>query len=320
MREFLIKENDANQRLDRFLGKAVPLLPQSLTQKFIRTKHIKVNGKRTERNYRLAVSDRVQLYIGDEYFEPVFEKYSYLTAVNPELDIVYEDDNILIIDKKPGIICQPDTANDRGSLITRIQAYLYKTKRWVPEEENSFVPAICNRIDRNTGGIVLAAKNAGALKTLNEKIRLGQVGKYYLCIVSGKPEPREAVLDSYILKDKDKNRVTVSHEKREGSKRAITRYKTLESRGRDGDGISLVECEIMTGRSHQIRAHMASIGCPLQGDTKYGGGRVVGEEKWQALYSYKVSFNFSGERGMLDYLSGRTFTVKSVDFVKKYFM
>lgn len=322
MREFLIKENDANQRLDRFLGKAVPLLPQSLAQKFIRTKRIKINGKRTERNYRLSVGDKVQLYIGDEYFGPVSPKYAHLAAVDSELNIVYEDDNILIIDKEPGIVCQPDKSDDRESLVTRVQAYLYKTKKWIPEEETTFVPALCNRLDRNTGGIVLAAKNAQALKALNEKIRLGQVRKYYLCIVCGVPEPSESVLDCYILKDRHKNRVTVLHEKSDGAKRAITSYKTLETRGggNGGGGISLVECEIMTGRSHQIRAQMASIGCPLLGDAKYGEGGVKGNERWQALYSYKVAFSFSGESGMLDYLSGRTFAVKSVDFAEKYFM
>lgn len=316
MREFVISENDADQRLDRFLGKAVPLLPQSLAQKFIRTKRIKLNGKRGEQSQRLSVGDRVQLYIGDEFFDVSPAKYAHLAAISPELDIIYEDKNILIIDKKPGIVCQPDREDDRESLVTRVQAYLYKEKVWNPAEENAFVPALCNRIDRNTGGIVLAAKNAQALKTLNEKIRSGEVGKYYLCIVRGVPEPDKAVLESFILKDTEKNRVTVHSVELKGSKRAVTGYRVLETRG----DISLVKCEIETGRSHQIRAQMASIGCPLLGDAKYGGvdgGR--GSEKYQVLYSYQVSFNFRGDSGVLEYLSGKTFEVKSVNFVEKYF-
>lgn len=311
MKEIFIQENDAEQRLDRFLTKAVPLLPQSLAQKLIRTKKIKINGKRTERNYRLNVGDKVELYIGDEFFSQISAKYAHLVAVRPELSIVYEDENILIIDKKPGVVCQPETSDDTESLVSRVQAYLLKTKNWVPENESSFVPALCNRIDRNTGGIVLAGKNASSLKALNEKIRLGQIGKYYLCIVCGKPEPKEAVLENFIYKDSERNRVTVLNEEVKASKRAVTRYRTIDTK----DDISLVECKIMTGRSHQIRSQMASIGCPLMGDRKYGGKYIDGE--WQALYSYKVSFDFSG--GVLDYLSGRTFTVKSVNFAVKYF-
>lgn len=313
MKEIVIKGNDGAQRLDRFLSKAVPLLPLNLMQKFIRIKRIKVNGKRTERNYRLALGDRVQLYIGDEFFSDLGLKYAHLVQVRPELNIVYEDENILIIDKNPGIVCQPDSADDTESLVSRVMAYLLKSQQWVPDEENSFVPALCNRIDRNTGGIVLAAKNAQALKTLNEKIRQREMEKYYLCVVCGRPQPEEAELGGYILKDADTNSVKVLEREEPGAKRAVTYYKTLAAK----DDISLVECQIMTGRSHQIRAHMASIGCPLIGDRKYGGKEV--QSGYQALYAYKVTFDFQGESGVLEYLTGRTFTVKSVGFAEKYF-
>lgn len=312
MKEIIVKGNDKAQRLDRFLTKAVPLLPQSLMQKFIRTKRIKVNGARAERGYRLLEGDRVQLFIGDEFFSDISCKYAHLLEVKPQLDIIYEDENILIIDKKPGVVCQPDFPGDKESLVTRVQAYLLKTKQWIAQEENSFVPALCNRIDRNTGGIVLAAKNALALKTLNEKIRQREVEKYYLCIVCGKPKPEAGEVGGDILKDALTNTVQVLDSARQGAKRAVTLYKTLETKG----DASLVECQILTGRSHQIRAHMAHIGTPLLGDRKYGGRQVPGE--YQALYAYKVKFAFKGEPGALEYLKGREFSVPEVEFAKKY--
>ena len=336
MRELYIRENDAGQRLDRFLSKAIPKLPQSLAQKFIRTKRIKVGGKRSERNYRLAEGDTVQLYIADEYFDAREGRYDHLSSANPHLDLIYEDDNILIINKSPGIVCQPVGAMDTDSLVARVQAYLLVSGQWSPEENLSFTPALCNRIDRNTGGIVLAAKNAPALKTLNEKIRIGQVRKYYLCIVRGTPDPREAVLENFILKDGEKNHVTVLAQNAGNrltgtvkdieetkkvtvgqaspvrTKKAITRYRTLSSK----ENLSLVECEIMTGRSHQIRAQMAAIGHPLSGDRKYGGGFIDGQ--WQSLWAYKVNFDFSGDSGVLEYLAGRSFAVKSVKFAEKF--
>lgn len=317
MKELMIKPNDAGQRLDRFVGKAVPLLPESLLQKYIRLKRIKLNGKGAKRDTRLAAGDAVHLYINDEFFEKPREENSYLKVGTPRLSVVYEDDNILLADKKPGVLCHSAGAWDYNTLIANIQAYLAQKGEWRPREENSFAPALCNRIDRNTGGIVIAAKNAEALRILNEKIRDREIEKYYLCAVCGRPKPSKGRLENYIFKDAAKNQVFIKSAPEPGARTAITEYRVMDTR----DGISLVECRLLTGRTHQIRAQMANKGWPLLGDGKYGREKVNKEfeEKGQALYSYKLEFAFPTDAGILNYLKGRQFTVKTVDFVEKYF-
>ncbi len=318
MKEIIIKQNDAGQRLDRFVGKAVPLLPESLLQKYIRLKRIKLNGKGAKRDTRLALGDVLQLYINDEFFEKPKEENSYLKVSTPRLNIVYEDENILLADKKPGVLCHSAGKWDYNTLIANIQAYAYQKGEWRPREENSFSPALCNRIDRNTGGIVIAAKNAEALRILNDKIRDREIDKRYLCIVHGRPKPAEGRLEGYIFKDAKKNQVYVKDRPEPGAKTAVTDYKLIKSAG----GLSLVECTLHTGRTHQIRAQMSHAGWPLLGDGKYGSERKnksFGETEGQALYSYKLRFDFPTDAGILNYLRGREFEVTDIDFVKKYF-
>ncbi len=317
MKELTVKPNDAGQRLDRFVGKAVPLLPESLLQKYIRLKRIKLNGKGAKRDARLSVGDTLQLYINDEFFEKPREENSYLKVGTPRLTIVYEDENILLADKKPGVLCHSAGVWDYNTLIANIQAYLAQKGEWKPREENSFAPALCNRIDRNTGGIVIAAKNAEALRILNDKIRDREIEKYYLCAVQGRPKPPEGRLENYLFKDAAKNQVFVKQKPEPGAKTAVTEYKLLRSKG----PLSLVECRLLTGRTHQIRVQMAHAGWPLLGDGKYGRERFNKnfDEKGQALYSYKLRFEFPTDAGLLNYLRGREFTVDKVDFVEKYF-
>ena len=317
MKEFTIKANDAGQRLDRFVGKAVPLLPESLLQKYIRLKRIKVNGKGAKRDTRLALGDTLQLYINDEFFERPREENSYLKVGTPRLDIVYEDENILLVDKKPGVLCHSAGVWDYNTLIANIQAYMAQKGEWRPKEENSFTPALCNRIDRNTGGIVIAAKNAAALRVLNDKIRDREIEKYYLCAVQGRPKPESGRLENYLFKDADKNQVYVKSKPEPGARTAVTEYRVLRTKG----ALSLVECRLLTGRTHQIRAQMAHAGWPLLGDGKYGVERVNRSygEKGQALYSYRLEFTFQTDAGCLEYLRGKEFRVKSVDFAEKYF-
>ncbi len=317
MKEFTIKANDAGQRLDRFVGKAVPLLPESLLQKYIRLKRIKVNGKGAKRDTRLALGDTLQLYINDEFFERPREENSYLKVGTPRLDIVYEDENILLVDKKPGVLCHSAGVWDYNTLIANIQAYMAQKGEWRPKEENSFAPALCNRIDRNTGGIVIAAKNAAALRILNDKIRDREIEKYYLCAVQGRPKPESGRLENYLFKDAEKNQVYVKSKPEPGARTAVTEYRVLRSKG----ALSLVECRLLTGRTHQIRAQMAHAGWPLLGDGKYGVERVNRSygEKGQALYSYRLEFAFPTDAGCLEYLRGKEFRVKSVDFAEKYF-
>ena len=317
MKELTVGKNDAGQRLDRFVGKAVPLLPESLLQKYIRLKRIKLNGKGSKRDTRLNEGDVLSLYINDEFFEKPTESNSYLKVGAPRLDIVYEDENILLADKKPGVLCHSAGEWDYNTLIANIQAYAYQKGEWRPREENAFAPALCNRIDRNTGGIVIAAKNAEALRIINEKIKEREIEKYYLCVVRGRPKPAEGELRGYIFKDAAKNRVYVRRKPEPGAKEALTYYRTLASQG----GLSLVECRLGTGRTHQIRAQMAAAGTPLLGDGKYGSDREnkkLGEDG-QLLCSYRLEFAFKTDAGALNYLNGRSFSVSRVDFAEKYF-
>ena len=317
MKELTVGKNDAGQRLDRFVGKAVPLLPESLLQKYIRLKCIKLNGKGSKRDTRLNEGDVLSLYINDEFFEKPTERNSYLKVGAPRLDIVYEDENILLADKKPGVLCHSAGEWDYNTLIANIQAYAYQKGEWRPREENAFAPALCNRIDRNTGGIVIAAKNAEALRIINEKIKEREIEKYYLCVVRGRPKPAEGELRGYIFKDAAKNRVYVRRKPEPGAKEALTYYRTLASQG----GLSLVECRLGTGRTHQIRAQMAAAGTPLLGDGKYGSDREnkkLGEDG-QLLCSYRLEFAFKTDAGALNYLNGRSFSVSRVDFAEKYF-
>ena len=317
MRELTIGKNDAGQRLDRFVAKSLPLLPSALLQKYIRLKRIKVNGGRAERDYRLKEGDTLQLYINDEFFDKPREENMFLTLFRPSLEIVYEDENLMLLNKRPGLVVHADETEKVNTLINHIQAYLYQKREWNPRWENAFTPALCNRIDRNTGGIVIAAKNAETLRIINEKIRDREIDKRYLCITLGAPKPAEGKIECFLLKDEKKKQVAVYHKPVPGGKTAVTRYRTLEKRGE----LALVEVELLTGRTHQIRASFADLGCPLLGDGKYGRGEVnkrYGETR-QALYSYRLTFDFPTNAGILNYLKGRSFSVETVPFRDKYF-
>ena len=316
MKELQIGPNDAGQRLDRFLAKAVPLLPASLAQKYIRIKRIKRNGARAERDTRLEAGDVLQFYINDEFFDKPREDNAYLTVVSPKLNIVYEDEHILLVDKRPGLAVHPHDGAEYGrTLIDHIQAYLYQKHEWNPRGENAFTPALCNRIDRNTGGIVIAAKTAEALRVMNQKIKDRELDKRYLAIVEGTPKPKEGSLKGYLFKDAKKNRVFVTDTPQPGSKSCQTNYRTIAS----SNGLSLVECQLITGRTHQIRAQFAHAGHPLLGDGKYGKLDKRFDRNYQALYSYRLTFAFTTDAGSLEYLNGKSFQASHVDFVTEYF-
>ena len=263
------------------------------------------------------MGDRVQMYVNDEFFEAPREENAYLAVGTPKLNIVYEDENVLLADKAPGVLCHPDGSWSWSTLIANIQAYLYQKGEWNPKQENAFSPALCNRIDRNTGGIVIAAKNAEALRILDQKIRDREIEKYYLCCVTGIPRPSRGTLKDYLFKDAKKNQVMLKKESQPGTVTAVTKYRVLQTRG----PLSLVECQLLTGRTHQIRAQMAGAGWPLLGDGKYGSERVNRNyhEKGQALCSWRLRFAFTTDAGILSYLNGRDFSVKTVGFAEKYF-
>jgi len=300
MKELIINDNDSGQRLDRFLSKHLSHLPPSLLAKLIRKERFKINGKKAAADQRLQNGDRLFMYINDEMLTtPSEEQVFKLLCI--ELDgIAYEDENIIIVDKPAGLSVHSDESKNPDTLIARIQSYLYKKGEWNPDAENSFVPALCNRIDRNTQGLVIAAKNAAALRDMNEIIKNRLVKKYYLCIANGIPEKKEDILTGFILKDEKTNSVEVFKKPVPGAKNAKTGYRVLA----EGRGKCLMECELYTGRTHQIRAQLAAIGCPLAGDTKYG--RQDGRKGGQALYAYKLTFDEDLNSEALSYLSGRT--------------
>lgn len=310
MKEFIINHNDSGQRLDRFVLKAVPRLPQSMMYKAIRNKRIKLNGKRAEISSRLCEGDTVQMYLNDEFFDSVPE--TEFMSVSSALNIIYEDDNIMLLDKKNGMVVHEDDDNTADTLINRVKRYLYEKGEYDPGAENSFAPALCNRLDRNTGGIVIAAKNAESLRILNQKIRDREIEKYYLCVTVGVPPKKADTVTAYLEKDSASNTVKVTDRKSGTNKTIVTSYRII----RDNGSLALVEIKLGTGRTHQIRAHMAHIGCPLLGDGKYGINRINREYKvkTQALYSYRLKFAFSSESGCLDYLDGKEFRADKVWF------
>lgn len=316
MKELTVRRNDAGQRLDRFVGKSVPLLPETLLQKYIRLKRIKLNGKGAKRDTRLNEGDVLSLYINDEFFEKPREENAYLKIGKPRINIVYEDENILLADKKPGVLCHSAGAWDYNTLIANIQAYLAQKGEWNPRGENSFAPALCNRIDRNTCGIVIAAKNAESLRILNQKIRDRELTKLYLCIACGKVTPDSATLTAYLEKNSDTNTVKISDKKTKSNLTIKTKYKVIAYNGEN----SLLKVDLLTGRTHQIRAHLAYIGHALLGDGKYGNNKLNKKYgfKYQTLCSYELQFKFTTDAGCLSYLDGKCFKAKAPDFVKMF--
>ncbi len=317
-----IGKNDAGQRLDKFLLKALPALPASMLYKSVRTKKIKLNRKRCEINTVLTEGDEIELFLKDEFFEKK-KAESAFRVLTPRIDVVYEDENILLVNKRAGLIVHSDDKEDQNTLISHIKAYLYRKGEYDPDSEQSFAPALCNRIDRNTAGIVIAAKNAETLRLVNEAIKERRVDKRYLAACHGILGKKEDTLCGYLTKDSDKNLVTVYTHKpkncRENSLKEIrTRYRVLAEK----NGLSLIEVELLTGRTHQIRAHLASIGHALVGDGKYGinkNDRARGY-KFQALASYSLTFTFP-ENSSLAYLNAHTFALPAdtIWFVKELF-
>ena len=307
MRILTVKKNDAGQRLDKFLSKAVKGLPTSMMYKLIRTKKIKVNRKRTEQKYILCEGDEIQLFIKEEFFDSPEKDTGALFRITPKLNILYEDENIMLLNKRPGVLVHEDDAASENTLIMHIKAYLAQNGEYDPNEEQSFAPSLCNRIDRNTGGIVIAAKNAESLRDINAAIKSHALDKRYLCVVHGTPRPAAATVEGYLRKDASTNTVRVydDHPPRD-AKPIKTKYQTLCTQ----DGLSLLEVSLLTGRTHQIRAHLAHLGYPLLGDGKYGVNRSDKTKgyKYQALWSYRLSFRFP-EESPLSYLNGKTFSV-----------
>ncbi len=309
MKILTVSKNDSGQRLDKYLLKVFPKLPKSLMYKEIRKKNIKINKKRTQPEYIIKEREEISLYLNDDVLEEKKKHYDFLKAPS-DIDILYEDENIMLINKCPGLLCHPDGKEYTATLIAAVKRRLFESGEWNPDENEAFTPSLANRIDRNTGGIVIAAKNAQSLRILNDKIKSREIEKHYLAAVHGSFEIKEAELTAYLIKNERTNKVSVFDNEKPGTKKIITEYKVIDEYG----DYSLLDIDLKTGRTHQIRAHMAHIGHPLLNDGKYG----IEEGRFrQALYSYRLIFNIKNA-DILDYLAGREFTTENCEILKKF--
>lgn len=309
MKEFTLAKADEGRRLDKWVKQNLPGLNHALLQKFLRLKRIKRNGKSAHADDRLAEGDVLRFYIEDAFFEKTEKKDKLLDGFRYRVDVVYEDENILLLDKRPGLLCHPDENEKVNTLLTHARAYLYQKGEISP---GGFMPVLVNRIDRFTGGIVICAKTEAAMHILSDKIRLREIEKAYLCLVKGHMTPKDGEIKGYILKDKGKTHVQAREQGAEKGQYAETHYKTLASK----NGLSLLECVLITGRTHQIRAQLAMKGHPLVGDAAYGGEKSE-RHSYQALYSYRITFAFQTDAGILNGLKGKSFSVKNVPFAKE---
>lgn len=289
MRIFTAGANDEGRRVDAFFARLMPSAPKSLIYKYMRTGKIKVAGKKPKPETRLSEGDEIK-YFGDDTLiqdEKAPKKASIVT-------VLYEDADIALLYKPSCVASQPDDKRKTDTMADRFKWYLYQKGIFNPSGEHGFTPALCNRLDFNTRGIIIGAKTLKGLRSMNEKIREGKVRKLYLCRVEGVPKPKDGIIRAALIKDTKTNISRIG----EGGKAAETHYRTLETFGKE----SLVEAELFSGRSHQIRVHLASIGCPLSGDAKYGSGG-----SGQNLCAYKVIFDFNPDGGALDGVAGKTF-------------
>lgn len=306
MIEIEISKNQGNQRFDRFLRKYFENAPLSAISKNIRKKNFKINDKRAKNNDFVYEGDIIKMYISDENYEKWLTKTDFKPS-DFDLDIVYEDDNIIIMDKDYGELTHAASKKDYGNnLVDNMLSYLYKTKAF-DMSDKTFKPAVVNRLDRNTAGLVIGAKNSDSLRILNKAIKDNKIEKYYLTLVSGEVK-KDFKIDSTIAKNEKKNKV----KKSKNGKNILTYFKLLDTDGR----YSFLECQLITGRTHQIRYSLNENGTPILGDRKYGNSSINKEirDKFgisnQILLSYKLVFpKIEG----LEYLSGKEFLSEKYD-------
>ena len=296
MEEFIIHSKEAGRRLDQFLMERKHW-PRSFFMKALRTKKIKVNGKKEEAAYHLAEGDVVRSFVLEA------------TEEIKKVEVLYEDENLLAVYKPAGLLSLDVTGEAKDTMHSRVSAY-------VMSQGGAAVYPV-HRLDFNTSGILLFAKTERIRDLLMQLIRDRKIKKSYLAVVSGKVEPGHGTLENQIFKDAKKNQVYVSDEPVKGSKTAITEYERKSYR----QGLSLVKCHLVTGRTHQIRAQFAHAGHPLLGDDKYGVKTLNRsyKEKRQLLCAVELTCDFGNEAGPLSYLAGTTWKLPTVDFVKKYF-
>lgn len=319
MKKIIINKNDAENRLDKFINKCFPNIPYSLLYKYIRKKRIKVNGKKEDIAYRLRENDILELYINDELLEKP-NKTSDFKSASKDIEILYEDHNIMIVNKQAGLVVHPDNDIKVDCLINRIKNYLFEKGEFNPDDENSFAPSLVNRIDRNTSGIVIAAKNAESLRILNLKMKERELHKKYICILCGSLKKDSETLKAFLDKNSSENKVYISGKRKtQDYKTILTKYTVIDKSKK----FTLAEIDLLTGRTHQIRAHMAYTGYPLLGDGKYGINKMNREVgyKYQALCAYKLKFDFVDKDNILGYLDKKEFQIEmdKIWFVEDFY-
>ena len=317
MREIVADASWDGRRLTRFLQKTLPAASAGQIARFLRLGRVKVDGRRGREDTVLVKGQRIELYVEDEWFDAPEREDPFYGKIRPKLTILYEDAHVMLLDKRPGLVCHPDEGEKVHTLLTYAQAYLYQKGEWKPRA-GGFAPALCNRIDRFTGGIVILAKDEEALRVMDAKIRGREVEKYYLCAVLGRMKHPEGTLRHYLLKEPGQKKTTALRSPQPGAKEAVTYYRAVDER----DGLTLCECLLGTGRMHQIRAQFAAIGHPLLGDTQYGSAKQserYGRVSGQALCAYRLIFRFETDAGCLNDLNGLTVQVRDVPFVRTYF-
>ena len=305
------------RRLTRFLQKTLPAAASGQIHRLLRLGRVRVDGRRAREDDVLSAGMQVEIYAEDALFEAPEREDPFYARIRPKLTILHEDEHFLLLDKRAGLICHPDEGEKVHTLLTYAQAYLYQKGAWNPRSD--FAPALCNRIDRFTSGVVILAKTPEALAAMNGKIRAhDEVQKYYLCIVHGAVKADEGTLRHYLLKRPEQKKTTVLRRQEPGAKEAVTYYRVIDRQR----GLTLCECLLGTGRTHQIRAQFAAVGHPLLGDNQYGSARqneAAGRPNGQALCAYRLIFDFTDDVPCLRGLNGRAFQVRDVPFVREYF-
>ncbi len=360
MKQFYVQQNEAGQRLDKLLSKILGKAPKSFLYKMLRKKNITLNGKKAEGSEKLVVNDEITLFLSDEtikeFSEPISAPEVNTTDVELNIDIIYEDRHIMVVNKPLGVLSQKAEKED-VSMVEYILSYLLKSEQITKEQLISFKPAICNRLDRNTGGILIAGKSLLGLQEMARLLKDRSLNKYYLCIVKGKVNVKKRI-EGYLKKDEEKNQVRIYQNEQENTEYICTEYEPIAysknalknekeakeeayirnlkkstwdnrvtnaseiRREEDTEGIfTLLQVKLITGRSHQIRAHLASIGHPIIGDFKYGDQNTNHYFKkkynltFQLLHSYRMVFpKIEGE---LSYLSDKEFEAEVPELFKK---
>lgn len=314
MERFIVDKNEAKQRLDKLLMKRLNLAPKSFIYKMLRKKNITLNGKKADGREILQINDEIKLFLSDETIDK-FTKQIQTTIVEQEFQVVYEDEQILIVNKPVGLLSQKASGNDI-SLVDQIISYLLKTNQITKKQLQTFKPAICNRLDRNTSGLVVAGKTLRSLQVISDLFKKQKINKYYLCIVVGNISRKEKI-SGFLKKDEKTNHVFISKNQSENSTLIKTEYEPIRS----NKDYTLLKIKLITGKSHQIRAHLASIGHPILGDYKYGNKKIneLLKNKYklssQLLHSYELEF--PEEINEFQYLSGKKFQAKIPDLFQK---